>query len=653
MADTENPSLSDGEITNTDPLTIDIQSLDTSTVENPSLTASQDDGPYEHLSPTDFLESQFEVATASPPCGFIDLITHPVSNVSINRLYQPQHSPLALRSPRLSKLSKLRSHLRSQLTIEEEDGEEIPITNFDKIKRALKPTTRYLPAKFSYFLYFSGLSLINTFFTIFLVNLGLDPEQAGLIQVARSATMIGSSLFWGWLAHKTRRNMLIICVELLVSTTLVNLMPWVANNMVDTESAIAHKAHIDDSFKDSLNITLEQISAATTNEEMQKIFGLDFKASHYRTASPYLFGAMFALSVGFTFFIGGALLLIETRVYNMTKSNSNGKNLYGHQRLWGSLSFAVTPLIAGAIMEAMPKYLSIERDPIQVVFYMYMVIMIGSVVSCAFLFRKDGEDKLATATGGASEMYSIQEAAGQWKPVEKVLKKTFTSMNNIMLFVNIFFLGLVYGIQWNFQFIFMQEVGASKTMMGLCVTIQLLVEAIVYPFAMNLIALLRGNKFVTTITCFTYALLFFTFSVTNSPYLMVIPAGFLGFSFTLFHNANMEELHRIGGTRFLTILQTLYHVIFTGVGCSVSGVAGGIIYNKYGGRVLFFMSGSIMAAFSIFNGVNAFLYRRCAGISKYGKEEEEVEEEEEGGVMKAAQEVNSNSDYDEGIWDVL
>merc|ERR1712113_265321 len=113
-----------------------------------------------------------------------------------------------------------------------------------------------------------------------------------------------------------------------------------------------------------------------------------------------------------------------------------------------------------------------------------------------------------------------------------------------MLFINIFFLGLVYGIQWNFQFIFMQEVGASKT-----------------------ITWLGGNKVVTTITCFSYAVLFFTISVTTSPYLMVIPAAFLGFSSTLFHNATMEDLHKIGGTRLLTILQTLYHVVFTGAGC--------------------------------------------------------------------------------------
>ena len=160
----------------------------------------------------------FVSAAVAPPCGLVDLISHPISNVSINRIFQPQHSPLALR------LSKLRSQQRrSEVTIDEE-GEEIPITTLDKIVQRLKPETKYLPAKFSYFLYFSGLSLINTFFTIFLVNIGLDPEQAGLIQVARSATMIGSSLFWGWLAHKTRRNMLIICVELLVSTA-VSLFP--------------------------------------------------------------------------------------------------------------------------------------------------------------------------------------------------------------------------------------------------------------------------------------------------------------------------------------------------------------------------------------------------------------------------------------------
>ena len=82
----------------------------------------------------------------------------------------------------------------------------------------------------------------------------------------------------------------------------------------------------------------------------------------------------------------------------MTKM-SRGKNSYGHQRLWGSVSFAITPLIAGAIMEVLPKYRSIEKDPIQVVFYMYMVVMIGAVICCAFLFRKEEETKLSVIIG--------------------------------------------------------------------------------------------------------------------------------------------------------------------------------------------------------------------------------------------------------------
>jgi len=619
----EVPSSSEGEMPHNNQLPVDVTNFDITLVDVSNLqSSSEDDGPYEHAH---FEENQIEIANTAPPCGLVDLITHPISNVSINRLYQPQHSPITIRSLALEDL---------------EEEQEVPLTKLRKIKEALKPNLKFLPAKLSYFLYFSGLSLINTFFTIFLVNLGLDPEQAGLIQVARSGTMIGSSLFWGWLAHRTQRNMLIICIELLVSTALVNLMPWLSHLMVDTETAMAHQSHVDQ----TLNQTFAAIEPSTTMDELQKLFGLEFAASHYRTASPYLFGVMLALSVGFTFFIGGALLLIETRVYNMTKT-SRGCNQYGHQRLWGSLSFAITPLIAGGIMEVMPAYLDIQKDPIQVVFYMYMVVMIGAVVCCAFLFRKEEEKKLSVIIGEASDMYSTQETSGgQWSPVKKVLKKTFLRGNNLMLFINIFFLGLVYGIQWNFQFIFMQEVGASKMMMGLCVTIQLLVEAMVYPCAMKMITWLGGNKVVTTITCFSYAVLFFTISVTTSPYLMVIPAAFLGFSFTLFHNATMEDLHKIGGTRLLTILQTLYHVVFTGAGCSVSGVVGGIVYHNYSGRVLFFVSGCIMALFSVLNGTYAILDRKCGEMKK-----EEITKDD--GVIKDV--YNVGSDCDEGIFDVL
>ena len=83
----------------------------------------------------------------------------------------------------------------------------------------------------------------------------------------------------------------------------------------------------------------------------------------------------------------------------MTKTNCGGRNLYGHQRVWGSLRLAITPLIAGVVMEALPRYVSIDKDPIQVVFYMYMVIMLASVISCAFLFRKESEQKLSAMIG--------------------------------------------------------------------------------------------------------------------------------------------------------------------------------------------------------------------------------------------------------------
>ena len=458
---------------------------------------------------------------------------------------------------------------------------------------------KYLPAKLTYFLFYSGLALLNTFFTIFLINLGFDPEQAGLIQVARSGIMIGSGLFWGWLAHKTNRNLLIVCVEILVSTALINMMPWVAQLMVTQETVTGHREHIREAVLGNTTINHTSFSKIS-NADLSTLFQLHWEPSHYRTASQYLFLTMLGLSIVSTFFIGGALMMIETKVYNMTIRNSRGKNIYGRQRLWGSVSIAIIPLTAGTLIESLPKN---PRNPLQVVFYMHMVIMLGAVISCSYLFRQETPPPVTIKptvdipSPGTHDFHSPQFHLS----TKQVLKKTFKDNRNLMLFSNILIMGLVYGIQWNFQFLFLQEIGSPKTMMGLCVTIQFVVETMVYPFAMRVISKLGGNKVVTTMALFSYALFFFALCVLKLPILVVIPTAILGFFFALFHNATMDDLYQIGGATFMTILQALYHIIFTGVGCSLSGIVGGAVYKHYGGRVLFFSTGVLLTFGGIYN----------------------------------------------------
>lgn len=474
--------------------------------------------------------------------------------------------------------------------------------------KALQIKENYLPAKVTYFLFHSCLSLINTFFTIFLVNLGLDPKQAGLIQVARSGIMICSCLFWGWLAQKTNRNLLIICVELLVSTALLQMLPWIADFMITQESITTHMEHVKKALMANTTTNFSSVELENmSTEDASALLGLVWTKAHYKSGTPYLFIVILILSAGFTFFKGGALLLIETRVYNMTKSNAKGQNVYGRQRLWGSLGFAITPLAAGAIMEEIQKTNRTKEDPLQVVFYIYMVFMIGAVVSCWYLFRKDPVQ--LNIVNGAQDFTLSPNQNFEEITLRQVLSKIIKSHQTLMLFSNIFILGLVYGLQWNFQFIFMQEIGASKTMMGLCVSIQLVIETMVYPFAIKINAKVGCNKIITTLTVFSYAILFFVFSVANSPILMLIPTAFLGLFFTLFHNATMEDLHQIGGERFMTILQTLYHVIFTGLGCTCSGLVGGVVYKNHGGRALFFGTGAVLSFIGMYNVIYACIFR--------------------------------------------
>jgi len=490
------------------------------------------------------------------------------------------------------------------------------VNQISLMKRICNVKKKYIPAKLTYFLFFAGQSLIWTYFTIFLVSLGLDPNQAGLIQVARNGIMILSGLFWGWLAHKTNKNLLIICIKIVFSTTLINLMPYAGRSMMTKETASKHQEHLL-AFINSTNNATSWIDHGPQNHthydknsgasvtHSHSYFEFNWEPSHYTSASPYLFLTMLGVSIASIFFEGGALMIIEARVYNMIKSTSKGQSTYGRQRLCGSISTAITPLIAGTLMESIENN---GTNSLQIVFYMHMGIMLAALVTCIFLFRQDNFDgKTSTTSSTSSEQTDdIYVSTETQLTVTQILRNTFYDFHNQILFGNILLWGFAFGLQWYFQFVFMQEIGSTKVTMGLCVTIQYAVEAMVYPFAMKIVNSL-GKNVITALTFFSYMALFFVLCILKSTILAVVPAVLLGFFNTLYHNASMDNLHTIGGVRFMTILQALYHIIFTGIGNSLSGLLGGIIYKWYGGRVLFFCSGVLM----LITGLMNILYAKC------------------------------------------
>lgn len=489
---------------------------------------------------------------------------------------------------------------------------------------------KYIPAKLTYFLFYAGLSLLNTYFTFFLISIGLDPEQAGLVQVARSAITIGSGLFWGWLAHKTNKYLSIICTEIFISTILINIAPWIHTGH---HTHKGHTQNATDMFwddTDTFDLNHLFMSDAVDSNRTQEMFEVAASTSSYVTAPPSIFLTMLSLSTLYTFFIGGVIMIIEAKVYNMTLI-SEGENKYGRQRLWGSAGIAITPLLAGILMDFLPFS---QDHPLRIVFYMYTIIMICLMISCVFLYKPIPEETMATTTiaapttssspttSSASTESSISKSTAahcctgmpQNLTLSTVLKKILQDHDNLMLFLNIIVIGVVYGIQWNFQFIFMHEIGSTETMMGLCVTIQFAVETLVYPFATKIIKRLGGSLVISPLTVFSYAGLFFVFYSVKTPGLVIIPVALLGSSWTLFHNATMTHLYCIGGAKYMTILQAIYHVVFTGIGTSLSGVIGGSIYKQYGGRVLFLWIGIFLTLFGVFNVIYSIIF--CKKMQK-------------------------------------
>lgn len=490
--------------------------------------------------------------------------------------------------------------------------------DFRQLKRAIKIKRKFLPAKLCYFLFYSSRSIFAMYYILFLTSTGLDPEQAGIINGIRMVVITLSALFWGILVDKSKKDITILTIKFIAFALLVFFKPWIAYWVSNNESPDEHRQHI----KLAVQKTLQRLNSTqelkkimeNSDEVISSMFGLSWEVAHYNSGEIPLYVSMLGLGIASAFAGGAIHILIDTKVQQMTKECSRSARAYGRQRLWGSVAYSVTPVISGAILEASPVNKVSEYMP---VFYLHLLFMMFGLFSCIALYKiTPKQDLPATVVPTRPAVDVIPESPSkivqpsEYESMSSLTRRMMKNINMITFFVHVLFIGIGNGLQWSFQFLLMEELGARKTTMGFCSFTQCLTESIMFSIASTLVKKIGGNVVARSVGIFGYFILFTSYALVKSPEYFMIPTCAVGFCFTLYYTASMDELYYIGNPKCMTSLYALYNSVLIGLGSAIAGSAGGVIYKKYGGRALYFGSAILYLVVGFLSVIYTILYKK-------------------------------------------
>lgn len=508
------------------------------------------------------------------------------------------------------------------------DQQKIFGVTFDQLKRAMKIKRNFLPAKLCYFLFYSSRSLFATYYILFLTSTGLDPKQAGSIHGIRMVFITLGALFWGFLADKSKKDVVILTIKFITFALLVFSKPWIAYWVgSNNETRDEHRKHIKNAVENTLselNSTLELNDVMEhSNEVINSMFGLSWEVTHYKSAEIPLYVSMLGLGIASAFSGGAIHVLIDSKIQQMAKECSRSSSAYGRQRLWGSVAYSITPVLAGVILETTPVNNVSKYMP---VFYMHLLFMTFGLLSCIVLYKQKPKQKprlvptVATGAIDGSETTATRPeprsiaVPAEYESIGSLIRRMAKNVNMICFFVHVLLVGMANGLQWSFQFLHMEEMGMSKTMMGFCNLTQCMTESMLFPVASKVINKLGGNDMARSFGLFGYVILFGAFAWFKNPDFLMIPTCAVGFCFTLYYTASMDELYYIGNPRCMTSLYALYNSVLIGLGSGVAGTVGGVIYKSHGGKTLYFGASILYLLFAVLSVLYTILHKR--GIVK-------------------------------------
>lgn len=276
-----------------------------------------------------------------------------------------------------------------------------------------------------------------------------------------------------------------------------------------------------------------------------------------------------ATNAGFTLFEGATLSLIKAH-----------EGDYGFQRMWGYIGTMLLTPFSGWTIDYFSK--KSESADFRSAFYLFLVLQI---------------------LAGLIALSVNLEFKSPSKRVLKNIYKFLTNFEVIMLFVAMFMAGAFFGFLEAFLFWFLGDIGASRSLMGLTITVG---AGTAVPFVVfsSYITDRFGYANVIGLSFLMYSIRFAGYACITDPFHAMYFESLEGVTTGLLLSTAMLYAAELSTTESVVSLQALCATVHHGIGKGVGSLVGGYMYYHMGARKTFRM----MTVYSMLASIGFFIY---------------------------------------------
>ncbi len=278
------------------------------------------------------------------------------------------------------------------------------------------------------------------------------------------------------------------------------------------------------------------------------------------------FATLLITVTAYAFFLGATVSLIDNAVMGILGSR---KEMYGRVRLWGSVGWGVAATLLAPVL---------ERAGLAWSFYGFLAINAGTFVVA-----------LGLPMSFSTLQHSYATGLGTLARNGRFL---------LLLFAALVF-GLAMGVIQSYLFLFLEELGASRSLMAYTMTITTISEI---PFWFVSSALLRrfGTSKMIAFALAITAVRMFSLGVMREAWLALPISLMHGPGFAVIWAAGVADADAAAPQGLGATAQGLFSGMIFGLGSALGGFIGGPAYEALGFPRLFSITGWITLATLIF-----------------------------------------------------
>ena len=255
----------------------------------------------------------------------------------------------------------------------------------------------------------------------------------------------------------------------------------------------------------------------------------------------------------YAFFASPVVPLADNAIMEMLAGK---KELYGRQRAWGAVGWGLAAPLVGYLIETRGLHWS---------FWAYAGIMlVGIFVIQKIPFRKIG----------------VQ--APFWQGARSLLSNRAWMLFLLLAFVG----GMGQAVIHNFLFLYMDNLGASKTVMGLALTVATISELPMFFFADRFLVRWDAQG-LFIFGAFVFVLRALAMSYITVPWLVLLPQLLHGLTFSAMWVAGVAYANQMAPSGMGATAQGLFSGVMMGIAAATGAFLGGALYQDLGGAMMY------------------------------------------------------------------